>query len=261
MTQRHYSPSRGWHRVGLGALLVLLPSLQALAAPDRLSELWLAQEGLLEEPAYRYYLLNGQQEAQQRLGRRLHEELATLVERYTLSGYTDLARGLAQWQDTIAELDAAPGRTPARADLAALLASPRHDPALDSLAAAGQCAIPEWVELWQFQGVTRHPWRPGLSLRDLLNEQPRGYWSQAEEAWLISPHGEPRRIGVAAWNAGNAALVPGSRVALALPDELLEAGWINRNLPGFLATRLPGDSCQALATSRPSQADPGRPAQ
>ncbi|MGR4068143.1 capsule biosynthesis GfcC family protein [Billgrantia sp. C5P2] len=259
MTRRHHPLAGRWHTVCLGALLAL--PLDGQADALRLSDLWLEQQALPEPPAYSYYLLERQQEPQQRQARRLQEELATLIDWYSLAGHTDMARGLEQWQATLAELQSTPGRTAARADLAALLASPRHDPLLTSLADVGHCNVPEWVELWHFGGVTRHPWTPGMSLRDLLRKQPSSQWSSADEAWVITPQSPPRRIGVAAWNAGDAPLVAGSRVALALPEPVQEADWVNRALSGFLSTRLPGDACHAVALpDTAGQADSGGPA-
>ncbi|MCE8015047.1 hypothetical protein HOP62_03030 [Halomonas sp. MCCC 1A17488] len=259
MTRRHPPHAGGWRSACLGALLAL--PLHVQAETPRLSDLWLAQPALPEPPAYSYYLLERQQEPQQRRARRLREELATLIDWYSLAGRSDMARGLAAWQAAIVELQAAAGRTPARADLAALLASPRHDPSLASLAAVGHCDVPEWVELWHFGGVTRHRWTPGMSLRELLRQQPDAHRAGADEAWLIAPQGAPRRLGVAAWNAGDAPLVPGSRVAIALPEPVQESDWVNRALPDFLATRLPGDACQAVALPHAAgQADSGGPA-
>lgn len=230
-----------------GALLLFLSfSLLARADTARLSDFWLAQPALPGPPAYRYYLLERQREPQQRQGRRLREELAALEDWYRLAGQDRFAPGLSEWQRALDELQEEPGRTPARADLAALLASPRHDPALTELAAVGHCSVPDWVELWHFGGVTRQAWAPGSSLRGLLDGQPRSQWSSADEAWVVAPQSDVRRIGVAAWNAGDTPLVAGSRIVLALPGPVQESAWVNRTLPAFLATRLPGDSCHAL---------------
>ncbi|MCE8018984.1 hypothetical protein HOP51_02455 [Halomonas sp. MCCC 1A11036] len=246
MPQRHHSPACHWCAVSLSVLLAVFLPLQSKADAPRLSHLWLEQHALPEAPAYSYYLLTRHQAPQQRQARRLQQELATLSDWYSLAGHTGAALGLRQWQTALAELEESPGRTPGRADLAALLASPQHDPLQERLAEVGHCVIPNWIELWHFGGVTRHRWTPGLSLGDLLRRQPRSHWSRADEAWLIAPQSEPRRIGIAAWNAGDAPLAAGSRIALALPEPVQEADWINRALPGFLATRLPGDTCHTI---------------
>lgn len=262
MIHRHHLGASHRCATIFGALILSLSvSFQAQADTARLTDLWLEQPSLPEAPAYSYYLLEQHREQQQRQGRRLQEELATLKDWYHLAGQDGFATSLNEWQLSIAELQASPGRTPARADLAALLASPRHAPALTSLAAVGHCTIPDWVELWHFGGVTRQHWTPGLSLHALLRSQPRNHWSGADEAWVVTPQSDVRRIGVAAWNAGDTALVAGSRIVVALPEPVQEANWVNRTLPAFLATRLPGDSCRALALpDGTDQADTGRPA-
>ncbi len=248
MTHRHhpFACARRWH--GLGALLLIVGLPVPTFADDvRLSDFWLEQPALAEAPAYSYYLLERERLPQQRQGIRLQEELATLINWNTLVGHTVMANGLTQWQHTVAQQREQTGRTPARADLAALLAAPRHDPPLTSLAAIGHCAVPDWVELWHFGGVTRHRWSPNLTLQKLLRQRPRSEWTEAEYAWLITPQGAPQRVGIAAWNAGDSPLVAGSRIVLALPGAVQEVDWINRSLPNFLATRLPGDACSALA--------------
>lgn len=246
MTRRHHTRASHWRITSLGTLLVLTLSLAAKADTPTLSHLWLEQPTQPEASALAYYLLRIDREAQRHQGLRLGEELTTLADWHALAGHAEVARGLREWRARIEALQAHPSRTPARADLAALLASPRHDPALDSLAAAGTCALPDWVEFWHFDGITRQRWQPGMDLRDLLHERPRRHWSAADEAWVIPPQGAPRRVGVAAWNAGNLPLAAGSRVVLLFPDPVQEAAWVNRTLPDYLATRLPSDACRPL---------------
>ncbi|WP_104203653.1 capsule biosynthesis GfcC family protein [Billgrantia saliphila] len=251
MIHRHHPFACAPRLPGLGALLLIvgLP-LSTLADDARLSGFWLEQPALPEAPAYSYYLLERDRLPQQRQGIRLQEELATLIDWNTLDGRTAMANGLKQWQHAVALHRERTGRTPARADLAALLASPRHDPTLTSLAEIGHCAVPDWVELWHFGGVIRQRWSPNLTLQALIRQRPRADWAAAEYAWLITPQGAPRRIGIAAWNAGDAPLVAGSRIVLTLPGAVQEADWVNRTLPNFLATRLPGDTCSALTPAK-----------
>lgn len=256
MTPRHHvhAHARRRHITCLAALLALCFPLQILADaqthtsphPATLSELWLEQPTQPAAVAYAYYWLEAHREPHRQQGLRLIEELATLSNWHALAGRKSLARSALEWQQTIIGLQDKAGRTPARADLASLLASPRHDPTLASLADAGYCTVPDWVEVWHFDGVSRQRWKPGLGLRGLLRSLPSGQWSMADEAWVIAPLGAPRRIGVAAWNAGNSALVPGTRIVLALPGSTQEADWVNRNLPAYLATRLPSDTCQSI---------------
>lgn len=256
MTRRRHARASHWRITSLSTLLILTLSLAAKADTPTLSQLWLEQPTQPEASALAYYLLHVDREAQRHQGLRLGEELTTLADWHALAGHAELSRGLHEWRARIEALQAHPSRTLARADLAALLASPRHDPALDSLAAAGACAPPDWVEFWHFDGVTRQRWQPGMDLRGLLRERPRRHWSAADEAWVIPPQGAPRRIGVAAWNAGNLPLAAGSRVVLIFPDPVQEAAWVNRTLPDYLATRLPSDDCDHLTLSAAERATP-----
>ncbi|PMR75024.1 hypothetical protein [Billgrantia endophytica] len=233
---------------GIGALLLCAAwPLQAQEPADstRLSELWL-ERALPDQPAYSYYLREQHIAPQRRQGVRLQEELTTLIDHLTLAGHRHAARGLGNWREQIGNQIKAGSRTPARADLTALLAAPRQDPPLSALAEAGECSLTDWIELWSFGGVTRQPWTVGMSLNGLLREQPRDHWQAADTAWIISPQNAPRQVGTGAWNANDSALVPGTRVVLALPEQVQEADWVNRALPDFLSTRLPGDDCRRI---------------
>ncbi|WP_146218734.1 hypothetical protein [Halomonas sp. LBP4] len=241
----HRSSMGVGRRLALASLLLGLTTSASGETP-RLSEHWLSRGSQPDHPAFAYYLRRDHLEPHRRQALRLREELVTLANRMKLDGQPSVANALTDWQTSVDALYRQGSRTPARADLTALLASPRHDPRLSTLAAVGQCEPPDWVELWTFGGVTRRPWSPGLTLPQALRDQPDGHWRAAAEAWVVGPQSPPRRLGIAAWNAESSPLVPGSRVALLLPDESLEADWVNRTLPEFLATRLPGDACDTL---------------
>ncbi|WP_185827511.1 capsule biosynthesis GfcC family protein [Halomonas nitroreducens] len=237
--------------------LGLCPALAPAMTPaPRLSDWWLEQEALPAPDTRPYYLLRTDATAHQRLGRRLEAELSTLLGQASL-GRPGISRaGLRSWQQAIQGGLARGGRTPGRADLAALLASPRHDPALASLETVGVCQAPDWVEIWSRDDVARVAWTTGMHLHDLLARLPTERVGTAQAAWLVSPHQAPRRLGIAAWNARDAELVPGSRIVLELTDDVPAAAWINRHLPGFLASRLPGEPCTSLGRTPPdSQRD------
>lgn len=227
--------------------LVMAP-MPAVAAPPplRLSDWWLAQETLPSPDTRPYYLLTAETGEQQRLGRRLLAELTTLIDQARLERTRIGHAGLMAWRQAAHRDLERGGRTPARADLTALLADPRHDPTLSSLASIGVCQAPDWVEIWSLEGVTRRPWTARMRLSDLLRELPAEAVGAAQATWLVSPHRSPRRLGIAAWNAEDAELIPGSRLVLELRDDLPAAAWLNRHLPDFLATRLPGESCTLL---------------
>ncbi|MFY0990287.1 hypothetical protein [Halomonas sp. C05BenzN] len=244
-TFHHRSPAGMAGRLALAALLIG-PTSNAVAESPRLSDYWLARGGSSDHPAFTYYLRRDHHGPQRRQALRLREELATLATHWRLDGQRSVARALAGWQSAIDVLFREGGRTPARADLAALLAAPRHDPRLSTLSTVGECQPPDWVELWTFGGVTRRHWSPGMTLQRALRDQPGAHWQPADEAWVIAPQSPPRRHGIAAWNAEESPLVPGSRIVLQLPGDSREADWVNRALPEFLASRLPGEHCHSL---------------
>jgi hypothetical protein len=149
-----------------------------------------------------------------------------------------------------------PARTPGRFDLPWLGAHLRQDPPLAKIALWGSCQPPGWVEVWHPGGVTRLPWREGMTLDEAIERLARGADGEADVsadyAWLITPTGERHRRGIAAWNAQTTPLAAGSRVMLALPGSpsaRLPSGsqvagrLVNQRLPDYLATRLPGDDC------------------
>lgn len=230
--------------------LTMVPGAWAQApetpVPTRLSDLWLDQPALPAEPGYAYYLRQQHRDTLPFQAMRLEEELRTVADRLAMAGQAQAAGGVSAWRETLEAHQATRGRTPARADLAALLASPRHDPSLSSLAEVGHCEMPDWVELWSFEGVTRHAWTPGMGLQHLLRDQPRDHRHPAEAAWVVSPQSSPRRIGTSAWNADDTPLVPGSRITLEVPIDDTAADWINQALPAYLSTRLPGEACTTL---------------
>jgi hypothetical protein len=172
-----------------------------------------------------------------------------------------VAEGLKRWQAALRELSDGRVRTPGRFDLPWLGANLRQVPPLAAIAHWGFCAVPEWVEVWSLDGVSRVPWSAELHLADIyraLSSTAR----QADYAALIVPSGEVLRRGVAAWNRQTTPLAPGSRVvfelpgrqglrgalsfpstSVAFPGTRVESDLVNRLLPALLTTRLPGDDC------------------
>lgn len=239
----------------LGALAVavclLAASPAALGQADsaKLSDGWL--DSLASAPAvswsHAFALRQDTAAALEGKRRRLVAELATLVMRARLDGGQQQAAGLAAWQQRLAEDASLPARTPGRFDLPWLGAHLRQDPPLAKIALWGSCAPPGWVEIWHRDGVTRLPWREGLALDDALARLARHTGGSAgagvDYAVLITPTGERHRRGVAAWNAQTTPLAAGSRVMLELDGAQAAGKLINRRLPDYLATRLPGDDC------------------
>ncbi|MDR5893277.1 capsule biosynthesis GfcC family protein [Halomonas mongoliensis] len=252
---------KGW----LAAALLAGPLLAASAAqaqvpapPSTLAEAWMAQLERENAPVAWSHSVALRRDSAARLPERrarLVEELTTLVVSARVAGKAPLAAGLSAWAETLAADDPLAGRTPGRFDLPWLGANLRHDPPLAALADWGLCAVPDWVEVWSLAGVTRLPWRPGLSLTQLMSELPRDARARADHAAVIDPLGQVRRLGIAAWNREESSLAPGSRVmvqlpgaqglsgALPFPGTTVESDLINERLPAYLATRLPSDDC------------------
>lgn len=188
--------------------------------------------------------------------RRLIEELRSLEASAGLTQDQRRREALAEWRQHLAAMDPQAARTPGRVDLPWLGANLRHNPPLERLHHWGWCQPPGWVEVWSLDGVDRLPWRAAMSLDDTLAALSSAARRDADHAMVIAPQGESRRYGVAAWNYQDAALAPGSRVFLELPNRrglraalpfpgaAVETDLINERLPQFLATRLPGDECE-----------------
>ena len=214
-----------------------------------LRDAWLREPEQPPAPGYAFMLRKQDVDQQQFSTRRLLAELEALkVTPAFLDHATVLqAAGLEAWH---AQLDAYAGarlsRTPGRADPASLVARPRHNPAAATLAHFGHCQPPTWVEVWHAHGVSRLPHQPGMTLSDALEEVKDGLPDLSiapDTAWRVSPLGRVNSIGIAAFNHQRVELTPGSRIVLPLPPVSIGARWINRSLPRFLATRLPGNDC------------------
>ncbi|MWJ28480.1 hypothetical protein GPM19_09720 [Halomonas sp. ZH2S] len=185
---------------------------------------------------------------------RLIQELGTLRISARLSGQPALATGLAHWQSALGEFKDEQARTPGRFDLPWLGAHLRQVPPLSAIAYWGFCQVPDWVEVWSLDGVSRVPWTPDLRLADVYREL-SSTARRADHAALIVPSGNVLRRGVASWNRQPTPLAPGSRVffelpgrqglsgALPFPGTATERSLVNRLLPTLLSTRLPGDDC------------------
>jgi len=250
---------------GLTALAIAAPPVmaQSPATPTTLAEAWLAQLERENGPIAWSHSVALHRDSAARLPERrarLVEELTTLVISARVAGNVSLAEGLAAWAAALEDDDPVAARTPGRFDLPWLGANLRQDPPLAALVDWGTCAVPDWVEVWSLAGVTRLPWRPGLSLTQLVSELPREARGRADHAALIDPLGQIRRAGIAAWNRDSDPLAPGSRVmvqlpgpqglrgALPFPGTTVESELINERLPAYLATRLPGDECRLQGT-------------
>lgn len=246
--------------LAMAACLMAAP-LIALGQADsaKLSDGWLSR--LTDAPpvawSHAFALRQGTAATLEGKRRRLVAELDTLIMRARL-GNNGAGRvaGLTAWRQQLAKGESLPARTSGRFDLPWLGAHLRKDPPLDKIALWGSCQPPGWVEVWHLGGVTRLPWQEGLGLDGALERLARMTGAEvsasADYAWLITPTGQRHRRGIAAWNAQDTPLAPGSRVMVELPGSLssrLSSGsraageLVNQRLPDYLATRLPGDDC------------------
>ena len=240
-----------------GAVL-LLPGAAYSDTPGALSDAWLRGLAQQQEAAVWSHAVVARQETRERMPhhqRRLVAELDTLVASARLAGAGQLGQGLAEWRAQVAQAGQDTLRTPGRHDLPWIAADLRRDLPLSQVAHFGLCTPPSWVEVWHHRGITRVDWQPAMTLRDAVERLPQAAWASANQAVVITPTGKRLSRGVATWNRETAALAPGSRIMLALPEAqglrtalpfpgtVEEASWVNRELPEFLATRLPADQC------------------
>lgn len=217
---------------------------------DNLLDAWIAWQGEQAAPinwAYSFALRERDTERLARQRDRLVAELE-IVQRTMQAAGQPAADGFVQWLDTLEEMTPLAARSPERLDLPWLAADLRRSPSSERLRHMGYCDPPGWVELWSPQGTHRMTWEPDTTLAGLLAALPRAAVRGIDHAAVVTPLGEVREVGVAAWNREDTALAPGSRIVLLFPDaglgSTLEGDLINERLPRFLATRLPGDDCR-----------------
>ncbi|WP_136254415.1 hypothetical protein [Onishia niordana] len=245
-----------------GSILVLITA-EAVAqpAPQTLRDAWLALDSASPSPAYTFYRYKDDGTGRHQELKRLAAELKTIGQEMALDA-THAMPGLMQWHERALAFAATSkqSRSLGRADLATLVARPRLNPTLSSLANAGFCSVPDWVEVWHPAGVTEVAYQPGLTLDATLAHVGLAKGSSRAEigdnvAW-ISPMGDIRRVGIQAFNDQSLTLPPGSRIVVPMTHDSPSARWVNEQLPKLLATRLPGDDCHYLTTDSPTTADP-----
>ncbi|MFD2190037.1 capsule biosynthesis GfcC family protein [Pistricoccus aurantiacus] len=210
-----------------------------LQSRPTLTDAWLAMDRLPQGRAY--YLLETDQERLEQQGRQLRHELAELIGKAGQAGQNRRWQGLVQWQLKLNQ--PATLRTLASADLASLLENPRSAPFLDTLASYGACTPADWIDVWTPNGVIRLDWQEGSRLANTLDRLPKDAYRGADTATVVTPRGSTYQRGVAAWNLQDVALAPGSRIVFSLPSDNVSARWVNKNLPKYLAARMPGNDC------------------
>ncbi|MBB3229740.1 capsule biosynthesis GfcC family protein [Halomonas stenophila] len=242
--------------VALGWLAMLpgLAQAQPVAASPTLLEAWLAwqeERQTRQAPAfdwaYSFALKANDAQGLEQRRRRLVAELEVLSNALALARDSDTADALTDWQRALSSLPALPARSPRRLGLPHLASDLRRNPAMGDIAALGTCQPPAWIETWTLEGVERLPWTPGMTADQALASLPAGATRGIDRVTLVTPLGETRDLGIAAWNHEAAPLAPGSRLVSRLPQRGLggtvEGDLVNRELAAWLATRLPGDDC------------------
>ncbi|MGM0914253.1 MAG: capsule biosynthesis GfcC family protein [Pseudomonadota bacterium] len=237
----------------LTAACLLVPAGAVAQQPEpasRLSDAWLntLQQGNQRVAwSHAFALERDSADALEARRRRLIAELETLIQETRLTDNAELDEGLAAWQASLESTPALPARTPGRHNLPWLGANLRQDLPLSRVSLWGHCAVPDWVEVWHLGGVSRTTWQSGMNLDQALAGLPESARHGVEQAVMITPSGEQHTRGIAAWNHQATPLTPGSRVMLQLPAKRMNSTSrriVNSRLPGYLATRLPGEECE-----------------
>lgn len=215
---------------------------QPASSPPTLLDAWLTIEQETPVNWARAFVVRGDLANEDRQHQqRLSAELDGLSLQFRLLSHPEIAAGLRAWQEALTKLDK--GRVPGRVDPTWLMAHLREVPRVADVDQIGWCKTPNWVEAWTPLGVQRVRWEPEMTTDTLLDQLPEAAYANADTLQLVTPQGEVRGLGIAAWNHEQAPLAPGSRVIVALPLDSVSARWVNVALPQFLATRLPGDEC------------------
>lgn len=235
----------------LGASLVSAPSSMAQTAePATLIDAWLnwqQQRQAADQPPFdwTYSFALRHVDADQLADRRarLIAEIVGLGPVLAAAGQQLLPDALARWSRRLQSMPARPARSAEPLGLISLAGALRQNPPMADIDTLGTCHTPGWVEAWTLTGVERIDWRPGMSVDTLLDRLPASATQGLDEVSVITPRGQARTLGIAAWNRQDAPLAPGARLAVRLPEHSQEAHIINRELAAFLASRLPGDDC------------------
>ncbi|OLO03402.1 MULTISPECIES: capsule biosynthesis GfcC family protein [Salinicola] len=215
--------------------------MPAPPAPSLL-DAWLTVERETPVNWSRAFVVRNALEAENRQRQqRLRAELEGLSLQARMLAAPEIADGLEAWKEALGKLDK--GRVPGRVDPTWLMAHLREVPKVEDVDQLGWCLTPDWVEAWTPFGVKRLAWQPGMTTDTLIDQLPEDAYARADTLQLVTPQGDIRELGIAAWNHDQAPLVPGTRAIIALPLESVGAQWIDMALPQFLSTRLPGDEC------------------
>lgn len=125
-------------------------------------------------------------------------------------GYSDLVHAVSAWKKRLAATRHY--RMPGDWSPAWLMAHPHQRPPYGRVSAIGYCRVPKSVEIWDGNGVHDMKWRSGMRLSDVLAADSALNGGSTGEVALVWPLGDIDHYGVAAWNAADTALAPGTRI-------------------------------------------------
>ncbi len=235
------------HFVSLALMgLLTAPSANLAAQPQELgttlAEAWVEWQTQHDHPVdwgYGFALRRGD-------SGRFTDDVESLLER--LAPIAPELPGLAAWRDELQRLASdTQARSPERLDLPHLASDLRRNPRLESLVHMGHCEVPNWVEVWSSQGVSRLTWVAGQASDGVLARLPNAQWRGVDHLFVASPIGRVTRLGIAPWNHQSMPIAPGSRLVLLDPRHLesrQQAEALQADLANFLTTRLPGEICE-----------------
>lgn len=183
----------------------------------------------------------------------LDKELSTLTAR--LEAYGGRLGGVETtraWRDRLARLQGT--RVPGDWSPAALMTHPYQRPEARKIVALGACESPDWVEVWDQNGVRRVDWEPGMQISDLLARKAlRG--GVAGRVAIVDPYGLVTHTGIQAWNFADASLSPGTKVVATLALRGDAFPWIRDAIARVLAHALPADDCREVTMQAMSDSD------
>ena len=240
----------GCLRAALAGLLIAIvggvffTSAAATSRTDgpRLLQAWLAYPDLASvDWPYAYIREIDAADTARRIKRDLLGELDNLSWRLEEMGYVRPVETVAAWRRRIESLQAF--RLPGDWGAAQLLAQPEHNVPLSRISAIGSCQPPNWVEVWDVQGIRRLDWPSARSLGDLVDDDVISATGDGQVA-VVTPMGHVVHRGIQAWNYTDMDLMPGSRVIVALPFKGDAFPWIRDAIARLTARTPTGTECR-----------------
>lgn len=246
---RRPNPMNMWWPALLAVLICVTP-VSALGAQSTLLNAWL-QLPDLGGTAWPYAFIRLQDTRTHVESKRsdvLHQ-IDELHWRLVDKGYPDLARAVTQWKQHLKSQTH--HRFPGDWSPAWLLAHPLQRPPASRVEAIGVCRMPHTITVWDASGVREIRWRSGLRLSDILRSDPALSGGTTDEVAIVWPQGDIDHYGVAAWNAADTELVPGTRVVGAINLGGSAFPWLRDAIAKLLAHTPSGVDCRHVQLTRP----------